>query len=96
MKNCFVILIAFSLTICSCAQQTPIDFSEASHTFSVWGGSTFAIVPSPTDASNMTGEFFRSDSPAEQGHYIDLATPIDLDTEDEITLRFYAFDPNGC
>lgn len=94
MKNCFVLLIAFSLTICSCAQQTPIDFSEASHAFSVWGGSTFAIVPSPTDASNMTGEFFRSDSPAEQGHYIDLATPIDLDTEDEITLRFYAFDPN--
>lgn len=77
------------------AQQTPIDFSDNSHNFNVWGGSTFTIVPSPTDASNPTGEFFRSASADEQGHYIDLSQPIDLDTEDEITMRFYSFDPNA-
>lgn len=94
MKNHYLIQFILCLSFVSCAQQTPIDFSDPSHTFSVWGGSTFSIVPSPTDSTNPTGEFFRSNSPAEQGHYIDLATPIDLDTEDEITLRFYAFDPN--
>ncbi|MEM6686209.1 MAG: family 16 glycosylhydrolase, partial [Bacteroidota bacterium] len=32
-------------------------------------------------------------SPSIQGNYIDLIRPIDLDVEDEITLRFYSFDP---
>ena len=77
------------------AQQTPIDFSISSHQFNVWGGSTFNISPSPTDSSNPTGEFFRAGVPSEQGHYIDLSQPINLDVEDEITLRFYAFDPNS-
>ncbi|MEM6718468.1 MAG: family 16 glycosylhydrolase [Bacteroidota bacterium] len=75
------------------AQQTPLDFSESTHTFTGFGGSTFAIVPGPIDASNDTGQFFRDSSPAIQGNYIDLTRPIDLDVEDEITLRFYSFDP---
>lgn len=75
------------------SQQTPIDFSDNSHTFTSWGGSTFAIVPGPIDSNNETGQFFRDSSPLEQGNYIDLSRPIDLDVEDEITLRFYAFDP---
>jgi len=94
MKHRYLLLIVLS-TILTLAQQTPLDFSSNSHTFSVWGGSTFAIEPSPTDASNLTGEFFRSASSSLQGHYIDLGRPIDLDTNDEITLRFYAFDTNS-
>ena len=93
-KNYILILIGLIHTL-TFAQQTPIDFSDPSHVFNVWGGSTFTIVPSPTDPGNPTGEFFRSASAAEQGHYIDLVSPIDLDSEDEITLRFYAFDPNS-
>lgn len=96
MKINYALILYFTFSFSLLfSQQTPIDFSESSHNFNVWGGSTFTIVPSPTDASNPTGEFFRSSSAAEQGHYIDLAQPIDLDTEDEITMRFYAYDPNA-
>ncbi len=79
------------------SQQMPIDFSYSSHNFNVWGGSTFAIVPSPTDSNNSVGQFFRSNSTMEQGHFIDLTQAVDLDVEDEdeITLMFYAFDPNS-
>ena len=78
----------------SFSQQMPIDFSDPSDVFNTWGGASFNTVPDPTDPSNITGEFFRSSNPSPHGHYIDLSQPIDLDTEDEITLRFYAFDPN--
>lgn len=87
----FFILLCFSFGLLH-SQQMPIDFSDTGDNFDVWGGSTFAIVPSPTDPTNPTGEFFRSGSTGEQGHYIDLSQPVDLDTEDEITMRFFSFD----
>ena len=97
MKNhyykIFVLFLIFSEFAFS--QQLPIDFSYGSHNFNVWGGSTFAVIPSPTDSDNEVGQFFRSNSTMEQGHYIDLNQTIDLDMEDEITLQFYAFDPNS-
>ena len=77
------------------SQQMPIDFSDSVETFNVWGGSTFATRPSPTDSNNAVGEFARSNSASEQGHYIDLTRSIDLDVENTITLMFYAFDPNS-
>lgn len=89
-KLLFVLILAVQLVF---PQQTPLDFSDSSHTFTSWGGSTFTIQPGPIDSNNDTGQFFRDSSPLEQGNYIDLSRPIDLDTEDEITLRFYAFDP---
>ena len=90
------LLLFLSINTLLFAQQTPIDFSDnVNHQFSTWGGSNFTIVPSPTDATNPTGEFFRAGVATEQGHYIDLSQPINLDIEDEITLRFYAFDPNS-
>lgn len=96
IKNYFLIFSFAVLTsLTSLAQQTPIDFSDSSHMFSSWGGSTFAIVAGPVDSNNDTGEFYRNGSPQEQGNYIDLSRPIDLDVEDEITLRFYSFDPNA-
>lgn len=97
MKNhyykTFGILLLISQFVFS--QQLPIDFSYSSHNFNVWGGSTFAIVSSPTDSNNQVGQFFRSSATSEQGHFIDLNQAIDLDVEDEITLQFYAFDPNS-
>lgn len=97
MKNHYYKVFAILLLISQSAlsQQLPIDFSYSSHNFNVWGGSTFAIIPSPTDSNNQVGQFFRSNSSTEQGHYIDLNQAIDLDVEDEITLQFYAFDPNS-
>lgn len=80
---------------CLLAQQMPIDFSSSSDNFNTWGGSIFSVVPSPTDSSNLTGEFFRSATTNLQGHFIDLSQPVNLDEEDEITLRFYAFDANS-
>jgi len=96
MKKHYTLTTLFSFFVFLLfSQQMPIDFSDSSHNFNVWGGSTFAIVPSPTDSNNPTGEFFRSSSTSDQGHYIDLSQPVDLDVEDEITLRFYQFDPNA-
>jgi len=95
MKYFYALVISALLTFSAQSQQMPIDFSSNSDTFNVWGGATFSILPSPTDAGNPTGEFFRSNNPDEHGHFIDLSQPIDLDTEDEITLRFYAFDSNS-
>ena len=97
MKNLYfqifvLILITFETSF---AQQTPIDFSLGSHTFASWGGSTFNILPGPIDSNNATGQFFKNNSPLEQGNYIDLSRPIDLDVEDEITLRFYSYDSNS-
>lgn len=95
MKYLYTLFLSALLISVTYSQQMPIDFSSSSDNFSVWGGATFSIVPSPTDANNPTGEFFRSDSPDEHGHFIDLSEPIDLDNEDEITLKFYAFDSNS-
>ncbi|GAA4898522.1 hypothetical protein GCM10023311_24360 [Flaviramulus aquimarinus] len=90
-----LVLIFILIVHLSFSQQTPIDFSDPSHNFTVWNGSTFVILPGPVDSNNETGQFFRSDSMDEQGYYIDLNRPIDLDIEDEITMRFYAFDANA-
>ena len=93
-KNTSYTLIILLFSMFSFSQQTPIDFSDSSHTFSSWGGSTFTILPGPEDSNNDTGQFFRNDSAAEQGNYIDLSRPVNLDIEDEITLKFYSFDTN--
>ncbi len=94
-KYTFIIIALLVVSQVSFSQQTPIDFSDSSHNFSVWNGSTFVILPGPEDLNNQTGQFFRSSSTDEQGQYIDLTRPIDLDVEEEITLRFYSFDTNS-
>lgn len=78
----------------SIAQQMPINFSLGSHGFNAFDSSSFAFNVDPVDPNNPTGEFFNDGSAAWQGFYLDLATPIDLDTEHIITLSFYQFDPN--
>jgi len=72
----------------------PIDFSEATETFNVWGGSSFSLRNSPSNANNKVGEFYHAPTVAQQGFYIDLSRSIDLDFQNSITLLFYAFDPN--
>lgn len=96
MKNLYNSFIAIFLLIVqlSFAQQMPIDFSDNSDSFSVWGGTTFATITSPTDSNNTVGQFNRSSSFLEQGSYMDLDRPIDLGFNDEITLMFYALDSN--
>jgi beta-glucanase (GH16 family) len=76
------------------SQQMPLDFSSSSDVFNTWGGATFAVVPDPSDSSNPVGEFTRASNPNPHGHFIDLSQPVDLDVEDEITLRFYSFSPS--
>lgn len=94
MKSIYVSILFLFIGLMCYAQQMPIDFSDSSDNFNVWGGSTFAIVQSPTDSNNLVGAFFRSSSTSEQGQYIDLIRPIDLDFDAEIDLLFYASDPN--
>lgn len=94
MKNIYSLILALGLASIAFGQQMPLDFSSNSDAFNVWGGAIFNFAPSPTDTNNSTGEFFKTTYPNEQGFFVDLSTPIDLDTEDEITLRFYAFDAN--
>lgn len=88
------LIIFLFLSQVSFSQQMPIDFSEATENFSVWGGSSFSVRNSPSNASNKVGEFYHAPTAAQQGFYIDLSRSIDLDFQNSITLLFYAFDPN--
>jgi beta-glucanase (GH16 family) len=75
------------------AQQMPIDFSNSNHQFTGFSGSGFSIQPGPIDGNNQTGQFFNDGSTADQGFFIDLTREIDLSSQQNIDLRFYAFDP---
>ena len=95
MKKHYLLLFIFILIFnLGYAQQMPIDFSTSDDHFSVFSGTTFATRADPDDSSNTVGEFFNS-GVAWQGFYLDLASDVDLDERQEITLRFYAFDGNA-
>lgn len=83
----FVIHIGFS-------QQMPIDFSDSNDNFIPFGNSGFTFNSDPDDGGNAVGQFFNDGSDIWQGFYIDLASPIDLSQEQQISLSFYQFDPN--
>ena len=76
------------------SQQLPLGFSNVEDQFTAFGNSGFAFNTDPQDGSNAVGQFFNDGSDASQGFYLDLVAPIDLDTQQTITLSFYAFDPN--
>ncbi|WP_430468499.1 family 16 glycosylhydrolase [Winogradskyella ouciana] len=76
------------------AQQMPINFSDGSHAFATFGNSGFSFNTDPDDGSDPVGQFFNDGSDPWQGFYLDLASPVDLDAEQVITLSFYQFDPN--
>lgn len=77
------------------AQQMPLDFSSSLDNFGTFGNTMFSRRVSPSDTSDMVGEFFNDGSDPWQGFAIDLNRSIDLGLQKTISLDFYAFDPNG-
>mgnify|MGYP003639615077 FL=1 len=94
LQHKFFSLFLLINTFCF-GQQMPLDFESASNNFMVFGGSGFAFNPDPLDVGNTIGQFNNNGATASQGFYIDLTREIDLDTEKNITLRFYSYDPNS-
>ena len=94
MKHFYILAFSILVTLVSFSQQMPIDFENSNHVFSGFTGSSFATVNDPTNSSNKVGQFNNNGSAADQGFYIDLNRDIDVTNQKEITLSFYAFDPN--
>ena len=94
MKHFYILSFAFLFTVASHSQQMPIDFENSNHEFSGFTGSSFARVNDPKNVSNKVGQFNNNGAAANQGFYIDLNRDIDVTSQKEITLSFYAFDPN--
>ncbi|ARN72405.1 beta-glucanase [Nonlabens tegetincola] len=89
-------LFFFIMGFCwSNSQQLPLDFENNSFPFSSFSGSGFSFRGDPSQAGNQVGEFFNDGAAAYQGFFIDLGTPVDLDNDSNLSLRFYAFDPNS-
>jgi len=93
--QCTISLLFFFVTTLCYSQQMPLDFADSADNFAVFGGSGFAIVNDPQDGSNKVGQFHNDGTNPTQGFYIDLTQSIDLDSEKNITLSFYSFDPNS-
>jgi len=95
MRGLYTLILSFFLVAqIGYAQQMPIDFSDSNDNFVPFGNSGFSFNSDPQDGTNTVGQFFNDGSDAWQGFYLDLAQPIDLSVEQNITLSFYQFDPN--
>lgn len=93
-KIIYFTLIGLFLTGAN-AQSFPLDFENAQHTFTGFSGSSFSQRVDPVDATNNVGQFFNDGTVAAQGFFIDVNNAVDLSNDATVTLRFYAFDPNG-
>ena len=89
-----VVALVFGFISFSFAQQMPLDFSDSEDNFISFNGSGFSFNTDPQDPNNPVGQFFNDGSNATQGFYLDLTQPIDLDSQQTISLSFYSFDPN--
>jgi beta-glucanase (GH16 family) len=76
------------------AQQFPLDFENNQYPFTGFFGSSFSFRSDPVQAANNVGQFFNNGSQPNQGFFRDLSTPVDLSNDQNVTLKFYAFDPN--
>jgi beta-glucanase (GH16 family) len=76
------------------AQQFPLDFENNQFGFTGFSGSSFSFGVDPVLAGNNVGQFNNNGSQANQGFFIDVTTAVDLNTDQNISLRFYSFDPN--
>ncbi|WP_397445648.1 family 16 glycosylhydrolase [Polaribacter sp. R77954] len=94
MKQFYTVIFSFVVTFASFSQQMPIDFENSNHIFSGFSGASFAQVNDPNEATNKVGQFNNNGAVVDQGFYIDLNRDIDITIQKEITLSFYAFDPN--
>jgi beta-glucanase (GH16 family) len=88
----FCALLAFQFAQ---AQQFPIDFENSQFPFTGFSGSGFSFRTDPAQAANNVGQFFNNGSQANQGFFIDVIQAVNLSTNQNVTLRFYAFDPNS-
>lgn len=95
MKVHYTSIFCFFISLVLSAQQMPIDFSDNSHVFSAFGGSGFSTRNNPEDNGDTVAQFFNDGSQAWQGFAINLTRPIDLSSQQEISLDFYRFDPNS-
>jgi beta-glucanase (GH16 family) len=77
------------------AQQFSLDFENNQYSFTGFSGSSFSFRSDPVQAANNVGQFFNNGSQPNQGFFIDVATAVDLSTDQNVTLKFYAFDPNA-
>ena len=73
----------------------PLDFENDNHKFTGFSGSDFATRIDPDNSSNKVGQFNNNGTTADQGFFIDLNRDINLNDNQQITLQFYAFDPNS-
>ncbi|WOI22096.1 family 16 glycosylhydrolase [Nonlabens ulvanivorans] len=77
------------------AQQFPLDFEGNQFPFTGFSGSSFSFRTDPLQSSNHVGQFFNDGNQSNQGFFRDLSTAVDLNVDQNVTLRFYAFDPNA-
>ncbi|WP_439132605.1 family 16 glycosylhydrolase [Polaribacter sp.] len=94
MKQFYTIAFSFLITFASFTQQMPINFENSNHVFSGFSGASFSRINDPENNNNKVGQFNNNGTVADQGFYIDLNRDIDITNQKEITLSFYAFDPN--
>lgn len=87
--------ILFCIVQFSGAQQLPLDFEGSQYPFTGFSGASFSFRGDPQLGGNNVGQFFNDGSQPSQGFFIDLSTPADLSTDQNITLKFFAFDPNA-
>jgi len=73
----------------------PLDFSDASDNFIAFSSSSFSFNNDPDDAGNKVGQFFNDGASEWQGFTLDLKKSIVLDSQKNLSLSFYGFDPNA-
>jgi hypothetical protein len=73
----------------------PIDFLDSTDAFTTFGSSGFSTRPNSIDAADKVAQFYNNGSSLWQGFLINLISSIDLNSQQIITLDFYAFDPNN-
>lgn len=89
----FIIILVFGAAWTQ-AQQMPINFDDDQESFIGFSGAGFSFRFDPADGTDRVGQFANDGSNPTQGFFLDLNRAIDLDADQTIDLRFYAFDPN--
>lgn len=89
----FLLLLVCSLQFTQ-AQNLPLDFENNQQSFTGFSGSSFSFRTDPSQSSNQVGQFFNDGTQANQGFFIDVSNAVDLNANQNVSLRFYAFDPN--
>jgi beta-glucanase (GH16 family) len=77
------------------AQQFPLDFEDSQLPFTGFSGASFSFRADPAGVPGNAGQFFNDGSSLSQGFFIDVSTAVDLSANQNVTLKFYAFDPNA-